>query len=110
MRRWIASIRTTGAHRWLLLAGSLILGLAAPAVAASASGQRELSGQFGPAPIGAHSMLYLNTPFSAMRAMFAQASDLGASDIRLNIEVSSVFLAGWPSNLLLTMRRRRQLA
>jgi hypothetical protein len=36
-------------------------------------------------------MLYLNTPFSAMTAMFQQAVALGASHIRLNIELSSVF-------------------
>lgn len=60
-------------------------------MAAPAGGRGGLGGRFGPPPIGAHSMLYLNTPFSAMKAMFAQASDLGASDIRLNIEVSSVF-------------------
>lgn len=68
-----------------------MLGLAAPAVAAPAGGRGEFGGRFGPRPIGAHSMLYLNTPFSAMKAMFAQASDMGVSDIRLNIEVSSVF-------------------
>lgn len=91
MRRCIARIRTQAAPRWLLLASSLILALAAPAVAAPAGGRGQLSGRFGSEPIGAHSMLYLNTPFSAMKAMFAQASDMGASDIRLNIEVSSVF-------------------
>jgi hypothetical protein len=84
-------IRTKSTHRWLLLAGCAILGLAAPAVAAPARGRGQLDGRFGPSPIGAHSMLYLNTPFSAMKAMFAQASAMGASDIRLNIEVSSVF-------------------
>jgi hypothetical protein len=36
-------------------------------------------------------MLYLSTPFGAMRAMFQQASDLGSSTIRVNIELSSVF-------------------
>lgn len=91
MRRRTACIRIQAAHRWLLLVGLVILGLATPAVAAPAGGRGQLGERFGSQPIGAHSMLYLNTPFSAMRAMFAQASDMGASDIRLNIEVSSVF-------------------
>ena len=91
MRRRTACIRTPGAHRWLLLAAAAILGLAAPAGAAPASGRGDLGSRFGSSPIGAHSMLYLNTPFSAMKAMFAQASEMGASDIRVNIEVSSVF-------------------
>ncbi len=91
MHRRTLRLRTQAARRWLLLAGSLILGLAAPAVAAPAGGRGALYRQWGAQPIGAHSMLYLNTPFSAMKAMFAQASDMGASDIRLNIEVSSVF-------------------
>lgn len=42
-------------------------------------------------PLGMHSMLYLNTPYEAMRDMFQQAADMGAPYIRLNIEVSSVF-------------------
>ncbi len=44
--------------------------------------------------IGAHSMLYLNTSYSAKEAMFAQAADLGASMIRLDIELSGVFVNG----------------
>jgi polysaccharide biosynthesis protein PslG len=91
MRRRTACICALSAQRWLLLAVVVILGLTAPAVASSSSGRDELRDGFGPAPIGAHSMLYLNTPFSAMKAMFAQASEMGASDIRVNIEVSSVF-------------------
>jgi hypothetical protein len=43
------------------------------------------------APIGVHSMLYLNTPFSAMQAMFKEAAAVGASEIRLDIELSGVF-------------------
>src|SRR5450755_3513523 len=42
-------------------------------------------------PIGVHSMLYLNTPFSAMQAMFKEASAIGASYIRLDLELSGVF-------------------
>jgi hypothetical protein len=42
-------------------------------------------------PIGVHSMLYLNTPYSAMQAMFKEAAAIGASEIRLDLELSGVF-------------------
>jgi hypothetical protein len=42
-------------------------------------------------PIGAHSMLYLNSPPSFMRAMFAEAAGLHASAIRLDVAPSLVF-------------------
>lgn len=42
-------------------------------------------------PIGVHSMLYVTDPFGAEQAMFTQASQLGASTIRLDIELSAVF-------------------
>ena len=42
-------------------------------------------------PIGVHSMLYLTHPFSAKQAMFEEASAVGASTIRLDIELSGVF-------------------
>ncbi|MFL5823241.1 MAG: hypothetical protein ACJ764_07345 [Solirubrobacteraceae bacterium] len=81
----------------------LILGVSVPALAAharaasgtshqaSADGGRMASPSLGEVPIGAHSMLYLNTPFSAMRAMFEQAAAMGASRIRVDIELSAVF-------------------
>lgn len=47
----------------------------------------------GPAaPIGVHSMLYLDTPFGAMAALFKQAASVGGSEIRLDIELSGVFV------------------
>ncbi len=47
----------------------------------------------GPAaPIGVHSMLYLDTPFGAMAALFKQAAAIGGSEIRLDIELSGVFV------------------
>jgi hypothetical protein len=42
-------------------------------------------------PIGVHSMLYLNTPFSAKDAMFREAAALGASEIRLDIALADLF-------------------
>jgi hypothetical protein len=45
----------------------------------------------GPSPIGVHSMLYVNDPFSAKEAMFRAAAQLGASTIRLDIALSGVF-------------------
>jgi hypothetical protein len=39
-----------------------------------------------------HSMLYLNTPFGAKEAMFREAAAAGASTIRLDIELSGVFV------------------
>jgi hypothetical protein len=44
-----------------------------------------------PAPIGVHSMLYLTTPFGGKRAMFREAAAVGASTIRLDVELSVVF-------------------
>jgi hypothetical protein len=42
-------------------------------------------------PIGVHSMLYLTHPFSAKQAMFQEAAAVGASTIRLDIELYGVF-------------------
>ncbi len=42
-------------------------------------------------PIGVHSMLFLTHPFSAKQAMFEEAAAVGASTIRLDIELSGVF-------------------
>ena len=42
-------------------------------------------------PIGVHSMLYLDDPFSAEEAMFKEAAAVGASTIRLDIALSGVF-------------------
>jgi hypothetical protein len=42
-------------------------------------------------PIGVHSMLFLDHPFGAKEAMFKEAAAVGASTIRLDIELSAVF-------------------
>jgi hypothetical protein len=42
-------------------------------------------------PIGAHSMLQLNSPYSFMQAMFAQAAGMHASAIRLDVAPALVF-------------------
>jgi hypothetical protein len=44
-----------------------------------------------PSPVGVHSMLYLDHPFSAKEAMFKAAAALGATTIRLDIALSGVF-------------------
>ncbi len=43
------------------------------------------------ASIGVHSMLYLTTPFGGKQAMFQEAAAVGASTIRLDVELSAVF-------------------
>ncbi|MDP9028449.1 MAG: hypothetical protein M3N46_13035 [Actinomycetota bacterium] len=66
--------------------------LASPSHAASVrSGEVSYPAGVSARPIGVHSMLHLNTPFAAKRAMFQQAAAMGASEIRLDIELSSVF-------------------
>jgi hypothetical protein len=68
-----------------------------------------------PSPIGAHSMLYLNTPFSAKRVMFRAAAALGVSRIRVDIALSGVFptSSGPPDysgvNQYMTLARRYRL-
>ena len=42
-------------------------------------------------PIGAHSMLQLNSPYSFMQSMFAQAAAMHASAIRLDVAAPLVF-------------------
>ena len=44
-------------------------------------------------PIGVHSMLYLTHPFGAKRAMFAEAAAVGASTIRVDVELPAIFPA-----------------
>ena len=46
-----------------------------------------------PSPIGVHSMLYLTHPFGAKRAMFQEAAAVGASTIRVDVELSAIFPA-----------------
>jgi hypothetical protein len=93
----------------LLLVGLLIgvlTGQARAAAAPPTQVHRQGAGPRQAAYLGAHSMLYLNTPFSAMKVMFAQAAAMGASFIRLDVELSAVFpkpshgLAGTAGHLL----------
>jgi Abnormal spindle-like microcephaly-assoc'd, ASPM-SPD-2-Hydin len=42
-------------------------------------------------PVGAHSMLQLNSPYSFMQAMFAEAAGMHASAIRLDVAPALVF-------------------
>jgi hypothetical protein len=42
-------------------------------------------------PVAAHSMLQLNSPYSFMQAMFAQAAEMNASAIRLDVAPALVF-------------------
>ena len=83
-------VRTVTCPRRLLVLVAVSIALAAPALAA-ATPHRRAAGPRPESPIGAHSMLYLNTPFGAKQAMFAQAAAMGASEIRLDVELSAVF-------------------
>lgn len=94
-----AWVRTAMRCCWAALLTLVPVALAAPpqglaAGAQIANARQAASGQPGPRPaeyLGAHSMLYLNTPFSAKAAIFRQAAELGVSEIRLDIELSAVF-------------------
>jgi hypothetical protein len=44
-------------------------------------------------PIGVHSMLYLTHPLGAKRAMFREAAAVGASTIRVDVELPAIFPA-----------------
>jgi len=63
--------------------GALCMALALP-VCANASRRTHN-------PIGIHSMLFLDHPFSAKAAMFKETAQVGASEIRLDIALASVF-------------------
>jgi hypothetical protein len=63
-----------------LLWWSMASGYSGPAVARA-----------DPAPIGAHSMLQLNSPQSLMRAMFAEASGLHVPALRLDVAPALLF-------------------
>jgi hypothetical protein len=65
----------------------VLLCVAVAAAPAAASNRRVPSN-----PIGVHSMLYLNTPPNAIQVMFREAAAIGASTIRLDIELSGVFV------------------
>lgn len=62
--------------RAALLALLLVLAPAAPAA--------------GAGRLAAHGMIYLDSPPSFKEAMFAQAAELGASDIRVDVDVSEI--------------------
>jgi hypothetical protein len=66
--------------RAALLALLLLLVPAAPAAAAGR--------------LAAHGMIYLDSPPSFKEAMFAQAAELGASDIRVDVDVSEIVNGG----------------
>ena len=68
----------------LVLVAALVLAAALPPTAGADSPATN--------PIGVHSMLYLNQPFTAKAAMFRQAAAIGASSIRLDLELSGVFV------------------
>lgn len=41
--------------------------------------------------LGAHSMLYVTTPYPFKQVMFAEAAALGASEIRVDVDLSGIF-------------------
>jgi hypothetical protein len=61
------------------------------ACALLAAGARATPASAGTVPIGAHSMLQLNSPHSFMEAMFSEAAGMHASAIRLDVAPSLVF-------------------
>jgi hypothetical protein len=48
----------------------------------------------GAGALAAHAMVYLDSPASFKEAMFAQAADLGASAIRVDVDVSAIVTGG----------------
>jgi hypothetical protein len=48
----------------------------------------------GAGTLAAHGMIYLDSPPSFKEAMFAQAAELGASDIRVDVDVSEIVNGG----------------
>jgi polysaccharide biosynthesis protein PslG len=66
---------------------SFVLLPALAAIAAPASVAHRPSADW----LGAHSMLYLNHPFGAKETMFREAAAMGASSIRVDVELSGVF-------------------
>jgi hypothetical protein len=46
-----------------------------------------------PSPLGVHSMVYLTDPFGAKLPMFREAAAVGASTIRVDVELSAIFPA-----------------
>jgi hypothetical protein len=73
---------TNRAARWAAY-GALCAALTVPA-GASASNRAHN-------PIGVHSMLFLDHPFSAKDAMFKEAAAVGAGEIRVDIALAGVF-------------------
>jgi hypothetical protein len=84
-----SSLRIRGALAALVLGLFLVSPAASPAAARFRVRARVDSP--APAPIGVHSMLYLMTPFGGKQAMFREAAAVGASTIRLDVELSAVF-------------------
>jgi len=83
------SVRIQGALAALVLGLVLVSPAASPA--ATRFRVRPRVDAPAPSPIGVHSMLYLTTPFGAKQAMFQEAAAVGASTIRLDVELSAVF-------------------
>jgi hypothetical protein len=73
------------------LTRTLCLGLTLLAAGALTRSEIAAGAEVRVSPIGVHSMLYLTHPFAAKRAMFEQAAAVGASTIRVDVELSGVF-------------------
>jgi hypothetical protein len=79
-RAWLGRRCRTWLAATALLVGTLGFAAARADVAAAAGN-----------PVGVHSMLQLNSPYSFMQAMFAQAAGMHASAIRLDVAPALVF-------------------
>jgi hypothetical protein len=87
----VVSRRFASRHVRRPLCSSAVALLCAALMAACVAAPAATAAPRRPSPIGVHSMLYLDHPFSAKEAMFRAAAGLGASTIRLDIALSSVF-------------------
>jgi hypothetical protein len=77
--------------RWTPALVTLVLGLLVMSPASAPGASRFPAVARGDSRIGVHSMLYLTTPIAEMQAMFREAAAVGASTIRLDVELSVVF-------------------
>ena len=79
--------RARRALRVSLVAASLVAGLTSTAAPASAAARRAL---ISPTALGAHSMLYSDTPFAFKSEMFREAAAMGATEIRVDVDLTAV--------------------
>jgi hypothetical protein len=80
-----------GRRRWAGSRASLIVAVALSVCSLVLVGVRSGAADAAENPIGAHSMLQLNSPFAFMQTMFAEAAGMHAAAIRLDVAPALVF-------------------